>query len=280
MRLTRLTCACLLAIFGLAAQCQSNQSSAISSSEKLPAVTVRSIVFENVKQLSTAQQEEIASDIQSRSYHGAAWLEEVDERIRYAWQRFGYFGAQSHSNAHQINDDPQHQEVELISEVDEGRKYVLQEIDWEGGSMFTKEQLDASMPIHRLDDFDVTKVRKGLDNLRKLYDKRGYVHLTAVPDTKINDADGTVTLIVTLMPGEVYRVGSVSFVGGNADERKRLELKWPLRQGDPFNPELIVTFFTANSSLLPSYASIDQSVEQSLSEKTHTVDLTVHLERR
>lgn len=279
MRLKLPTFASLLLATGLLAQSQSGQGSA-PSGEKLPAVDVKSISFENVTQISTAQQDDIASNIKSRTYHGSAWLDEVDDRIRYAWQKYGYFEAKAHSNSHQTNSDPQHQEVEIVADVDEGRRYVLAQIDWKGACMFTNEQLDATMPIHRLDNFDVGKVRQGLENLRKLYETRGYVHVTAVPETTLDDANGTVVLALTVEPGEEFRVGAVSFVGGTEELRKRVQKKWPLHEGDPFNPELMLKVFAGNTSVMPEYATVDQNIEQHLSEEKHTVALIVHLERR
>src|SRR5581483_7359944 len=76
-----------------------------------PDITVVSVTFENVTQLSTADQDAIAADLKSRSYHGPDWLSEFDERARNAWQQRGYFGAKAHSNSHQRNDDPAAEEV-------------------------------------------------------------------------------------------------------------------------------------------------------------------------
>ena len=273
----------VMVVAGFGAQNSPNrgaQSSGAPTKDQGPSYTVASITFENVTQLSTAQQDEIASDIKSRSYHGNDWLDEVDERLRNAWQGHGYFGAEVHSNAHRSNDDEHDQQFEVVTNIDEGRKYLLAEIQWSGILLFQKEELDEAMPIKRLDSFDTAKIRAGLENLRKLYFTKGYLHFVGIPDTEINDADATITLKLDLQPGEVYHVGQVSFAGGNAELRKKVRRKWPLHPGDPFNPEMIGKFFAAKPPVMPGYASVDQNVEQSVSEENHTVDLVVHLEKR
>jgi len=247
--------------------------------EKGPKITVVSLTFENVTQLSTAKQEEIASDVGSRTYTGADWLEEVDERIRYAWQKEGYFKAIVHSNAHQRNDDLQNQEFEVITNVDEGPRFLLSDLRWIGETVFTKEQLDATMPLHRMDSFDAEKVRTGLISLKKLFATRGYLDFIAIPDTQFKD-DGTIELSVVLFPRDVFHVGNVTFTGGTPEQRKKLQQKWPLRSGDPYNPYAIMSFFAKNPSGLPSYVSFADNVEATVSKENHTVDIVMHLERR
>jgi outer membrane protein assembly factor BamA len=262
--------------FGLSAQTAQKPK----EDEKPPNVTIVSLAFENVTQISTADQESVASDVKSRIYHGPDWLEEVDERIRYAWQQRGYFGAKAHSDAHQRNSDIRDQEMEVTTSVDEGSKYLLKELLWDGSTTFTKDQLNAAMPIKRLDVFDAEKVRQGLENLRKLYASQGYINFACVPDTQLDDADHTVTLRLQLEPGEVFHVGAVDMTGGNAELRKKAQRAWPLHQGDLFNPDSISKFFREQSSMLPHYMSEAENVELKSNDKDRLMDITLHLERR
>lgn len=272
---------CLLSVSCWASQSTGAQASKPSTGEvKGPKIAVVSLTFENVTQLSTAQQQEIIADIESRTYKGADWLEEVDERIRYAWQKQGYFKASAHSNAHQRNDDLQNQEFEVVTNVDEGKRFLLSDIQWLGDTAsFTREQLDATIPLHRMDAFEAEKVRTGLESLRKLFATHGYLDFAAIPDTAFND-DGTIDFTIKLMPKEVYRVGTVNITGGTAGQRKRLQQKWPLRSGDAYNPYAIMNFIAKNPSMLPSYVSFADNVDATVSKENHTVDIAVHLERR
>jgi len=270
-------------VFGISLAGQSADAPAAAGSQGIakrqpPMVTVRQVTFENVTQLSTADQEKIASDLRGRTYHGPEWTKEFDERVRNAWQEHGYFLVRASSKVEQINDDPKNQDVTVTTEVDEGPKFLVSDIQWSGITDFPVDDLNAAMPLKRWDVFDTAKVREGLQQLRNLYTSKGYLDFVPVPQTTIDEGKHTVILHLEIDPGEVYRVTNVQYVGGNPELRRKVEAKWPTRPGEAFDPAAIRKFFQDSGSLLPPYMSVEQSVEEHIDRKNHTVDLTVHLE--
>jgi outer membrane protein assembly factor BamA len=244
-----------------------------------PEITIVGVTFENVTQLSTADQDAVASDLKTRTYHGDKWLDEVGERARYVWQSKGYYGATVHADAHPRNSDLHHPEMIVTLSIDEGPKYLLSAIEWTGTPTFPTQELDRAISLKRFDTLDVEKIRAGLEKLRRMFEEKGYLQALVIPNSKIDDGQHVVTLQMDIEPGPVFHVGHVAFLGGAPDLRKAIQQKWPLHPGAPYNPHVVTKLFSGENSDVPYYMSPADNVHVDVDEQTHLVNLTVNLDR-
>ena len=126
--------------------------------------------------------------------------------------------------------------VRVIFDIDEGRRVAIAQVDFQGNTHFTDEQLAAQM-LSRPEGFWWTRSgeynddRIGDDLHQKLpsfYGKQGYVDFQVLDDTLVvDDRTGKATLVVHVSEGEPYRIGSFEIVGNRRFSTDELEAYYP-----------------------------------------------------
>ena len=124
-------------------------------------------------------------------------LEEDKERIRQAYQDKGYFTAKSLDETVNIQDlggqglrlplfKPRQPGIaaDITLPVEEGRQYHLHNMNFTGVKLFrTPEVLMKPLfGMSKGDVFSTDKLRKGIENMRKLYGEFGYIDFVPEPD--------------------------------------------------------------------------------------------------
>jgi outer membrane protein insertion porin family len=88
------------------------------------------------------------------------------------------------------------------------------------------------------DIFDVSKVRKGLENMRKVYGQYGYINFVATPDTEINDTDHTIDMVFNIEEDKQFTVRRIDFSGNTTTRDKVIRRELLLQEGSLFNSQL------------------------------------------
>ncbi|MGZ4789715.1 MAG: hypothetical protein ACXVZX_14450 [Terriglobales bacterium] len=89
--------------------------------------------------------------------------EELQERIRDQFQRFGYFKVDVHNDItyRQLSATADLRKVSVRVMVDPGRQYRLDHLAFTGGTVFSADELRALVPMKDGDIFDVERMREG-----------------------------------------------------------------------------------------------------------------------
>jgi outer membrane protein insertion porin family len=150
---------------------------------------------------STDTQDFVVQQVKSHEYKSAN-LEEIAERVRFAFQQVGYFKVIVHDPVFTVVNKEAHPEVVDVNvNVDEGQIYRLKDITFGSTGVFTPPELRSQFPIADGDVFDRTKISQGLEGIRDLYVTKGYAKFTAVPETQVDESQHTVALVVQLDSG-------------------------------------------------------------------------------
>jgi outer membrane protein insertion porin family len=197
--------------------------------------------------LSAADQRQITDEVerQVRDMTHPASLEqtatEIAERVRMALQKRGYFKALLGTPKVSVTSKgTEPQSVDVTIEVHEGNHYRLKDITFSSAKAFPDSELRSQFPLESGDIFDTEKVRLGLDRLRKLYGAHGYVNLTPVPDTKIDDDARLILLQIDMDEGQVFHFGKLIVRGEEsvAGARDRLLAAWRPYEGSVFEGQV------------------------------------------
>jgi outer membrane protein insertion porin family len=178
----------------------------LSADEKT--VAVRSLTLIHAGELSSGMEESITNEIKSRTYKSGN-LNAIAERLRFAFQRYGYFKVIVHDPSFTVVNNATDPEIVDISvKVDEGDIYRLKDISFSKDAVFSPPELRTLFPIADGEIMNPDKIRQGLDGLRHLYLAKGYVNFSAVPETRIHEPEHTIAVVIGLDPGT--REGSSS----------------------------------------------------------------------
>jgi len=245
-----------------------NEPPAASVSESPnPQVAVVSVTFAPNTHLPESTRAEILKVIKSPQFHDdpeKSWLEQIrDVGVLGELQDSGYFLAKVNAAATLVDSHPRRNRYALRLEINEGQRYTLGDVRLANARddrplSFPVSELRDQLPMKRGDIFNASKVREGLRKLTALYNSRGYIDMTAEPETQNADRRDVIDLVVKIDEEKPYRIGKLEFLG--LTEEAQLALRPELRPGDTFDPHLVDQLLAQNKSLLPADVS-DQDVK-------------------
>jgi len=224
----------------------------IEEKTSLPEVQITAVTFEGAADLPSQKRDEIVAWLeQIRCDSKSDCLEASLEEARDGLRQYGYMYAKVSARATVLSSDPEEERIAVAFVVSEGRPYRLEGIQIANAHVFSPGELRNLIPLQDGDVFNLHMVRKGLENLTRLYESQGYINFTADPDLRFDNAYGRISMVLDLQEGRQFRVGSVEILGQNQGDSEHA-LKIKLKPGDLFNPALINEFFSENKSLLPA----------------------------
>ncbi len=146
------------------------------------------------------------------------------------------------------------QVIDIIISVDEGRQYRLKDISFTEETVFPVAAMRRQFPIKAGDIFDTEKIRTGLENLRKLYGASGYINFTPVPDTKIDDDAGLISLDIDIDEGQLFHWGELIVNGleSQPGARERLLEAWRAYKRTPYNGDIALKHLLRDIHALPN----------------------------
>ncbi len=117
-------------------------------------------------------------------------------------------------------------------------KVFVRSSDPEKGLYFKNEFLVNGFPIKPGEIFATDKVRKALEDYRKLYGTFGFIDFTAAPLTDIDAQNKTINLTLEFDEQKQFSVRRIEFTGNTTTRDKVLRREVLLDEGDLFNNRL------------------------------------------
>jgi outer membrane protein insertion porin family len=185
--------------------------------------------------------------------YDASKLEEDKERLREAYRDRGYFTAKvldADVKVHKVPAGKFHIPViypnkeqilaDITVPVEEGRQYHLNKISFSGVKLFrTPDTLMKPLfGMSQGDVFSTAKLRKGFENLRKLYGEFGYIDAVTEPTFDIIPNTDKIDLTLTAEEGKQFFVRRIDFAGNTTTRDKVIRREILLDEGDIFNSRL------------------------------------------
>jgi outer membrane protein insertion porin family len=223
-------------------------------------------------------------------------LEEDQQRIQQFYQDNGYFTAHTTDAKLDIVDtgggkfrfpliksNKPGKGANLQITIEEGRLYHLNNINFVGVKLFrTPETL--MRPIFGMqqgDIFSTAKLRKGMEELRKLYGGFGYIDFVAEPGFEPLPNSDKIDLTLTFDEGHQFFVRRIDFSGNTTTRDKVIRRELFIDEGDIFNSRLWeVSILRLNQLGYFETLKENESVDIKRDTKTNTVDLTLKVKER
>ncbi|HXN99394.1 MAG TPA: outer membrane protein assembly factor BamA, partial [Candidatus Acidoferrales bacterium] len=133
--------------------------------------------------------------------------------------------------------------VDITIPIEEGEQYRMGSLkfrssDPEVGLVFKSELLNRVFPIKEGEIFSADKVRKALDNYKKLYGEYGYIDFVADPLTELDDKKKVVNLTMELDQQKQFFVRRIEFSGNTTTRDKVIRREILLDEGQVYNNRL------------------------------------------
>ena len=223
-------------------------------------------------------------------------LEEDKERLREAYRDKGYFTAKVLDQDVGIRKVPAGKfrvplfypnKARILADmtipVEEGRQYHLNKITFSGVKLFrTPDTL--MKPLFQMaegDVFSTAKLRKGFENLRKLYGEFGYIDAVTEPTFDIIPNSDKIDLTLTAEEGKQFFVRRIDFAGNTTTRDKVIRREILLDEGDIFNSRLWeLSLLRLNQLGYFEVLKENEAADIKRNTQSSTVDITLKVKER
>ena len=225
-------------------------------------------------------------------------LEQDKDMIRNFYQEKGYFTTRVNEHKVDIVETPAgkfyipliyhpkkkvNKIANLTINVEESAQYRLNKVGFVGVKLFrTPETL--MRPIFGMQEGDIfttAKLRKGLENIRKLYGEFGYIDMVPEPDINPVPGQNKIDFTLSVDEGKQFFVRRVDFVGNTTTRDKVIRRELLIDEGDMFNSRLWeLSILRLNQ--LGYFEALKESEAATITRdsRTNTVDVALKVKER
>jgi outer membrane protein insertion porin family len=134
----------------------------------------------------------------------------------------------------------------------------------------------------RKDDvFSTDKLRKGIENMRKLYGQFGFINFTPEPSFEFPPNSDKIDLTITADEGKQYFIRRIDFSGNTTTRDKVIRREILLDEGDMFNTQLWdYSILRLNQLGYFEMLKKDEAADIKTNPNTNTVDITLKVRER
>jgi hypothetical protein len=249
-------CAFALNVFLLAASTVAQQAAVKDR------VVIAVLELSGTTHVSAADLDDIVAEVKGQP-HRESHQSEIGERILWGFQERGYYKAVvSDPNINYMGKVGGEKAVAVTAGVEDGEQYRLATISFasDGGTEFNAQQLRGVFAIGDGDIFNAEKIRRGLDDLRRLYASHGYINFTPVPNTEADDEAATVALKIDMDEGKQFHLGGLVLDGEepHAGDGAKLLAAWKPMEGGVYDGTKIEQWWQLAVAMLPAGSRMEQ----------------------
>jgi hypothetical protein len=239
-----------------------------------PTVRVATVEFASDMPLPAKAEARLTRYITRRAiYDSSDWIEELEQRVKDAWQQYGYFQPEIQTSVRKLGQYTVEHNFALTFHVTAGRQYRLGNLRIKGGRIFPPEVLRDCIELQEGDIFDTHRIRAGMECLRSVYDANGYINFAVVPSTQIDDTHKRVSLFLDIEDGPQFRIGKIEVLGRNRASFEKLLQESGLKNGVIYSSQLVEDFFLRNRASLSEDVRDGADCERRIDESNYTVHL-------
>jgi outer membrane protein insertion porin family len=223
-------------------------------------------------------------------------LDEDKSRVQVFYQEHGYFTAHvtdamvtmrktggEGMHIPLIHPNKPGTSADIKVDLEEGKLYHLNNITFSGVKFFrTPEAL--MTPLFQMakgDVFSTTKLRKGLENMRKLYGDFGFIDFVAEPSFDPMPDSGLIDMSLSVDEGKQFFVRRIDFSGNTTTRDKIIRRELLIDEGQIFNNRLWeLSILRLNQLGYFEPLKAEDAADIKRDTKTDTVDLTLKVKER
>jgi len=221
-------------------------------------------------------------------------LEEDKERIRQFYQDKGYFTVRVLDHKVTIHDvggtgfrlplikpNKPGKNADIIIPVEEGKLMHLNKMNFVGVKLFrTTDFLQKNVfQMQDGDVFSTAKLRKGIENIKKLYGEFGYIDFVPEPSFDVND--DKIDLTLTADEGKQFFVRRIDFTGNTTTRDKVIRREILLDEGDIYNSRLWeLSILRLNQLGYFEVLKAEDAATIQRNTQSNTVDITLKVRER
>lgn len=247
---------------------------------------VRTIRFDGNDELDKTKLRELVS-LKTPGIYDPREVTRSVEAIRKAYAEEGFYGAEVDSQV-KVND---RSEATVTFKIEEGNKVLIDEIRFEGNTLFSDRELKKVMGtkerwflswITGRGAYQEDVLANDLEIIADQYYNEGYVQIKVrQPRIVLNEDKSSMDIVIEIEEGQQFRVGEVDVAGDLIEPREKLLGLIKLEPGDVFSRKRLREDVFAVHDLYADrgYAYVNVSPLTRLDLETRKVNLKFEIEK-
>jgi outer membrane protein assembly factor BamA len=175
---------------------------------------------------------------------------------------------------------PAELQVDAIIPVMPGKMYSTSSVDWKGNSAIKIDELAPLLHLPSGQPADAVRLLRDIENVGKLYRRRGYMTVQIKADAQLDDEKSTVHYDLNIVEGDLYKMGELEILGLDTQATARMQAAWSLREGQPYNADYPNKFVEDTGQLLPRGVRWAVSIHETLEAKDKTVAVEIRFKQQ
>jgi outer membrane protein insertion porin family len=114
-------------------------------------------------------------------------------------------------------------------------QYRIGDITIVGARQFNPAMIELILGLTSGEVYNESQLRKGFENLKKLYGTRGYLNFTPTPVQDIDEQKKVINLTINIDEDRQFHVGHIVFTGNTTISEDMIRRELLVREGDIFN---------------------------------------------
>ena len=259
--------------------CRGHQSQVSPTSRNIK-ITIDDVEFSGDNPLSNDARAQLLNRIKQLDLSVARqgdddseWLGPIEVSIREVLEKQGYFRLVTSITPYLVRAEARELHYVVNVEIDSGPQYRLDEIHFSGATVFTAAELRASFSLHHEDLFDASEIRKGMESMTRLYNRKGFIDMVPQPETNIDSKRLLIDVLLKVDEGKQFHVRTLEIHGLNPQGEQAL--KSQLEPGQVFDGSVFWNFFEEHKAEVPTDVSFDDVIQIRRDVANSSVDLIV-----
>lgn len=166
--------------------------------------------------------------------------------------------------------------IEVVFKIDEGPKFKIGEITFEGDLLKTPEEFLEVMTSDDQEYFSQQIIMKDLSELQAIYGDQGYAYANIVPRPIMHDETAVMDLVFQITQGEKVSIGEIKITGNTKTRDKVIRREVKLIEGELYN-ETAKRESVANLNRLGFFKAVDVQPGTDSGE-SDVMDLNIQVE--
>ena len=212
-------------------------------------------------------------------------FEEDLDRIVKLYNERGYYGARITGDSVYIrNADEGNPEMVVEVDVEEGNKYYIRDIEWEGNTVYTDAQLEEALGLMEGEAYNGTRLEENLygnkrsSDVASLYLNQGYMRFRVNPLIEVAGPD-SLDMTFDVSEGDVYNFGTITISGNDVTKEHVIRRELFTIPGQTFSRDAIQESIRRLLQLnYFSQESLAGGPEVDVNDANKSVDLTYNVE--
>ncbi len=164
-----------------------------------------------------------------------------------------------------------------------GAIYKVGAVQFTASSVVSDADFMKANALHAGENVSQTSVEKTVTALTNAYKRQGYFYAAVKVDQQRDDAAHTIAYTFTPMPGDPYRLKSLTVNGLQPDARAAFDAQWKMKPGDLYDGTYFEDFlkhtiatppFISPSTGIAHYSGAKMDAQPNKDD--HKVDLTIN----